>query len=95
MPVDLEAIEESVSIIRLSEIPHEFRTTVYQEGFQQEDFLSIAKWLKGSPRYAIQNFHPQEELLNSAVKMTPYPLETLKKIQESLAPYFGEVILRK
>jgi pyruvate formate lyase activating enzyme len=95
MPVDLEAIEESVSIIRLSEIPHEFRTTVYQEGFQQEDFLSIAKWLKGSPRYAIQNFHPQEELLNSAVKMTPYPLETLKEIQESLAPYFGEVILRK
>ncbi len=95
MPVDLDAIEESVSIIRLSEIPHEFRTTVYQEGFQQEDFLSIAKWLKGSPRYAIQNFHPQEELLNSAVKMTPYPLETLKEIQESLAPYFGEVILRK
>ena len=95
MPVDLDAIEESVSIIRLSEIPHEFRTTVYQEGFQQEDFLSIAKWLKGSPRYAIQNFHPQEELLNSAVKMTPYPLETLKEIQESLAPYFEEVILRK
>lgn len=95
MPVDLEAIKESVSIIRLSEIPHEFRTTVYQEGFQQEDFLSIAKWLKGSPRYAIQNFHPQEELLNSAVKMTPYPLETLKEIQESLAPYFEEVILRK
>jgi pyruvate formate lyase activating enzyme len=95
MPVDLEAIEESVSIIRLSEIPHEFRTTVYQEGFQQDDFLSIAKWLRGSPRYAIQNFHPQEELVDSSVKMTPYPIETLQEIQKSLTPYFGEVILRK
>lgn len=94
-PVDLEAIEESVSIIRLSEIPHEFRTTVFQEGFQQDDFLSIAKWLKGSPRYAIQNFHPQEELVDSSVKMTPYPIEMLQEIQKSLTPYFGEVILRK
>lgn len=95
VPVDLEAIEESVSIIRLSEVPYEFRTTVYQEDFQQDDFLSIAKWLKGSPRYALQNYHPQEDVVDPSVTMTPYSIETLQEIQKNLTPYFGEVILRK
>lgn len=95
MPVDLEAIEESVALIRMSGLPHEFRTTVYQEGFQEEDFHSIAKWLKGSPRYAIQNFHPQEELLAPELKMTPFAMEDLHQIKEKMTPYFGEVILRK
>lgn len=94
-PVDLEAIEESVAIIRMSDLPHEFRTTVFQEGFLDEDFDQIGKWLKGSPRYAIQNFHPQEEMLNPEVKMTPYDSETLEQIKEKMTPFFGEVILRK
>lgn len=94
-PVDLEAIEESVALIRMSGLPYEFRTTVYQEGFNEEDFHSIAKWLKGSPRYAIQNFHPQEELLAPAGEMTPFTVKALEELKEKMTPFFGEVILRK
>ena len=95
MPVDLEAIEESVAIIRMSGLPYEFRTTVFQEGFTDDDFESIGKWLKGSQRYAIQNFHPQEELLIPEVKMTPYQPTDLEKLKEKMTPYFQEVIIRK
>lgn len=95
MPVDLEAIEESVAIIRMSGLPHEFRTTVFQEGFQDEHFESIAKWLKGSPRYAIQNYHPQEDLLVPEMKMTPCSPDKLVELKEKMTPHFGEVILRK
>ncbi len=95
MPVDLEAIEESVAIIRMSGLPYEFRTTVFQEGFADENFESIGKWLKGSQRYAIQNFHPQEELLIPEVKMTPYPPNALEALKEKMTPYFQEVIIRK
>ena len=62
----LSRIEESISLLLTSEIPHEFRTTVTAELHTQKEMLSLGNWLKDlsdqytktefSSPYFLQNF---------------------------------------
>ena len=87
---------KSIDIIKryydLKEIDYEFRTTTVK-GFQNEnDFKLIGEWLKGSPKYYIQNFVNSGNLINKDCSgFTEKELIKFKKIVE---PYFGSVEIR-
>ena len=59
----LEAVEESVELLRRSGWEHEFRTTVVRELHSDEDFLDIAAWLRGEERYFLQAFRDSGDLV--------------------------------
>ena len=61
--VDLNLIQESVSIIIESGIDHEFRTTTVREYHSAEDFGIIANWLKGKSKYFLQHFEDSGNLI--------------------------------
>ncbi len=54
--IDTDAIKESVSILKESDIPYEFRTTVIAEYHNDTTFTEIADWLQGCPAYYLQAF---------------------------------------
>ena len=53
---DTAPVEESVRLLERSGVDHEFRTTLVRELHTAEDLDAIALWLRGAPRYFLQNF---------------------------------------
>ncbi|MFW6107265.1 MAG: anaerobic ribonucleoside-triphosphate reductase activating protein [bacterium] len=56
--VDFAAIEASISLLRESGIPHEFRTTVVPGLHGLDEVLGIARLLGGQERLVLQQFAP-------------------------------------
>ncbi len=65
---DISTVEESIELLRNSEVDYEFRTTVTSDFHTVEDMRSIAQWLQGSPKYFLQNFVDSGMLIDSTCK---------------------------
>ena len=59
----LDAVSESVELLRRSGTEHEFRTTVVRELHSDADFRDIARWLAGEERYFLQAFKDSGDIL--------------------------------
>lgn len=91
--IDVERIKRSVDIIKNSGIQYEFRTTVSKSFHTKEDILEIAQWLKGSRRYALQQFHfSNKQLVNEEFEQ--FTKEELLEIQTEIEKYFEVFELR-
>ena len=94
VPVDLRKIEESVGVIRSSGVDYEFRTTVLPRLLSEADMMKIGQWLKGSRKYAIQQFRSVKTLDASYARERPYSAQDLRNLAEKLKQFFGEVEVR-
>ncbi|MFA6796044.1 MAG: anaerobic ribonucleoside-triphosphate reductase activating protein [Bacilli bacterium] len=65
--IDIERIKRSIDIIKNSGIDYEFRTTAIKEYLTVNDFREIAKVLKGTKRYFIQNFIDSGSVIKSGL----------------------------
>ncbi len=63
--ININDIEKSVELIKNSGIPHEFRTTVTKELHNEEDIISVARWLGEGEKYFLQQFKDSGEILAS------------------------------
>ncbi|WP_338835279.1 anaerobic ribonucleoside-triphosphate reductase activating protein [Neomoorella thermoacetica] len=89
---DLEAIKESIALIKNSRVAYEFRTTVVPGLLEEEDLLAIGQMLAGARRYVLQQFRPAGTLLNPGLReLLPYPETTLDHIAARLQPFLAEV----
>lgn len=92
--IDLERINTSISILRSSNVPHEFRTTVVSDWITQDDIAAIANWLAGAQRYALQQFRAQGCLDPALNQKSPYPVQTLLEMQAIASQKIEHVFLR-
>lgn len=92
--VDVEAIKESIRILRRGRVDHEFRTTVVPELISEEDVKEIARTLTGSKRYVLQQFKPGKTLNPKLRDVEPHPEEVLVSLRDMVAPYLSECKLR-
>jgi pyruvate formate lyase activating enzyme len=92
--VDVEAIRESIRILRRGRVDHEFRTTIVPGILTMEDVREIAKTLTGSKRYVLQQFRPGKTLDPRLRDVEPYPEEALLRLRDEVAPYFSECKVR-
>lgn len=91
--VDIEAIDESIELIRESGVDYEFRTTICKELLSTADILKIAKRIKGSMKYTLQNYRDSGNIL-SGESYTPYKKEELELLIEEIKGYFGKFHIR-
>lgn len=91
--VDLMSITKSIELIKKSNIPYEFRTTVVEEFHEKEDFEKIKKWIGNVERYSIQFFKDSGNILGSL----PLSQPSKQKIFEckSVVETFAEEVLVK
>ncbi|MEG1657621.1 MAG: anaerobic ribonucleoside-triphosphate reductase activating protein [Oscillibacter sp.] len=89
---DAAPVEESVALLRRGAVDYEFRTTAVREFHTAADFLAIAHWLEGAPRYFLQNFVDSGNLVGQGLH--GFTAEELQDFLPPLRPYFGEVGLR-
>ena len=87
-------IKDCIKIIKKSGIAYEFRTTACKELLSYEDIIEIAKEIKGSKKYFIQNFKDAKTVIAGQNKLTSYGTEELTKIKEEIENWFGEFGVR-
>ena len=59
----LDAVRQSVDILKTGGVPYEFRTTVVDELHEPSDFEAIGKWLTGAQQYFLQGFVDSGDIL--------------------------------
>ncbi|MEW6441572.1 MAG: anaerobic ribonucleoside-triphosphate reductase activating protein [bacterium] len=87
-------VETTLGLLRQSGIPYELRTTVVPGLLEREDLVAIGRWLKGAPRYFLQQFRPGRTLDPGLQNLEPYPPDYLKEIAAELAGCFGQCTVR-
>jgi len=86
---DIKKIEKSIEIIKNSVVDYEFKTTFVPTLLKKEDIIEIAKWLKNSKKYYIQQFKNDTPVLSSKLEgIVPYPKEELIDTLEKIKPFF-------
>ncbi len=61
---DITPIEKSIELLKNSGVDYEFRTTVTANFHTLEDIGKISQWIKGTPRYFLQNFEDSGNLID-------------------------------
>ncbi len=93
--VNLKDIKQSIEIIQNNAPDYEFRTTFVPGLLKKEDLLEIAKWLKGSKRFYLQQFKSDIPLLSAKLdNVVPYSREDLITTLEEIKPFFKTCDLR-
>lgn len=106
--MDLSRIEESIAILKSSDIPYEFRTTVVKGIHTVEEFESIGRWIAGCPAYYLQSYEENENCLYRMVQAVEcddvktggadpfgaFSREELEQMAERARKYVGKVVLR-
>jgi len=91
---DIERIKLSVEIIRNSKIPYEFRTTVVPGIHKEKDFEKIAKWIRGSRAYYLQEYRETKILDSNLKKITKGKSIDLEKIKNKIEKNFENFGIR-
>ncbi len=82
--IDLEKIELSIAIIKSSNLPHEFRTTVVPGLHIKEDVAAMVKWI-GANNYKLQNFKPLDAHVNHKFKdVKPFSEQQFNKLKSAI-----------
>lgn len=89
---DPAPIEESIRLLRESGVEYEFRTTAVRELHTAEDVRAIGAWVKGAPRYYLQQFVDSGNLISPGFH--PLPPEAMQTLADAARPFFGQVALR-
>ena len=74
--VDVDDIRTSIDLIKEHAADYEFKTTVIPKFHQKEDIVEIARWLKGSKKYFLQQFKSNTSIISSEI-FSPYSKEEL------------------
>ena len=88
--VDVDAVRQSIRLLRRGNVDYEFRTTAVPGLVDAEDLEEIAKTLVGSKRFVIQQFKPDRTLCPEFEEVEPYSERELRQLQGRIAPYFAE-----
>jgi pyruvate formate lyase activating enzyme len=92
---DKKRIKLSVELIMNNKVPYEFRTTAVPGIHKEEDFLEIAKWLKGAKTYYLQEYREKVILDPRLKKKTKGKTLDLKKIKKSIEKNFKKIGIRE
>jgi pyruvate formate lyase activating enzyme len=87
--VDVDALKESISLIKESGVDHEFRTTIVRSQLTLDDLLEIGGVVQGARRYYLQRFVPSKLNDPSFMKEVSYSLEELEPIRARIAQQVG------
>ena len=82
---DKNFIKESIDYLLENHVDYEFRTTVVKEFMSKEDFIEIAKLIKGAKRYYLQAFRDSGSCIKSGLHA--YSKEEMENFVEILKKY--------
>lgn len=88
----IEAVRDSVDVLRASVVDYEFRTTLCHPLHAVEDMRQIGEWIQGAPRYFLQQFVDSGNLLGSG--MAPLSADEMNQMRDAVLPYVPNTQIR-
>ena len=97
--LSVDNIEESIKILKNSDIDFEFRTTVAPGVHTVGDLEKMARWIGEGvpgrkPKYFLQNFRPGKNIDPEFEDRRPFPSEFFKEAEARIRPYVSEFGIR-
>lgn len=92
-PIDTDAIQQTIALIKASGIDHEFRTTLVKSQVSPADLIEIGQLVQGSPRYALQRFRPGRTLNPQFVHELTYSDEELALLKTTMEQFVTECVV--
>lgn len=89
---DIKIIAQSIQILKKSNIPCEFRTTLVKKLHTEADMRAIANWLPKEIPYYLQCYEENEQVIKPGFH--PPTKETMKRYQDILSEKLEQVYLR-
>ena len=90
-PVNLDAIRESIALIRT--VPHEFRTTIVRGQLEPQDFESIGQMIDGADRFALQYFMPGTTVSPQFGERESFTKEEMDEAQAIMSRYVKKCVV--
>jgi len=88
--VDTSAIKESIGFLLEGHIDYEFRMTVVPFLHKEEDIYEVARYIRGTKRFYIQEFKARNTLNPSYSSIKPFPDDMLIRIKRITAEILQE-----
>ena len=92
--MEFEEAAQSAALLRDKNISCEFRTTAVPGLVDLEDLEEIARLLGPVPRFALQQFRPNQTLDPALAAVNPYPVVWFQEATSILMDWAEEVIVR-
>jgi pyruvate formate lyase activating enzyme len=93
--IDFSNIEKSIEIIKRISPDYEFKTTFVPDLLVKEDIINIAKMLKGSKLFYLQQLKNDSSMLSKKMnEVKPYSTDYLNETLNDIKPYFKNCYLR-
>ena len=92
-PIDLDAIIETIDMLRHSGIAHEFRTTIVRQQLAVDDFEKIGQMVKGARRFALQHFVPGTVLSPQFQHATTFTDQEFLAAQKIMEKYVDQCVI--
>ena len=82
--VDMNKIQQSIDILKASDIEYEFRTT-FSPDLVHDDIRQIAKWITGAKHYSVQQYRTETHL--GELEQKPHSPEYVRQAAEIASAY--------
>jgi len=92
--VDTEKIQESINIIKNSDIEYEFRTTILKTQLSKDDILQIKNLAKGARLLILQKFVPSENLSNNSQDELNYTNDEFENFRKIIKDSVSDCFIR-
>ncbi len=93
--VNLEAIKQSIELIKNSKVDYEFRSTVIQGWHSLEDIVAMARLIDGAKIFVLQKFIPRENLTSiDFLNQTSLSDADLQKAKKECEKWVKKCVIR-
>lgn len=92
--IDIDAVKNSIELIKKSAKDYEFRTTFVKGVHKLKDVNKIGELIKGSKRYYIQNFRKGKTIDPELDSTNSFTDSELKEIKKTLIKYVKNIHIR-
>lgn len=90
--INMDAIYESIDILRSGNVEYEFRTTVVREFHNEKRLVEAAQMIKGAEKYFLQGFIDSGELIGQ--NLHGFTREEMEKLQKAVCTVIPNTQLR-
>ena len=84
--IDMDKLNESIALIKQTDIDGEFRTTLIEEFHTEDDMRKIADWVSGAKHYFVQGYNDAEGCIEHGFHQVPK-----EKAEQYLELFKGKV----
>lgn len=92
VPCDIDKLNQSINILKNSNLDYEFRTTIVKEFHTAADIVTISKWISFAPHFYLQSFKDSGNIIGN--NLHAHDEATLNQFYELALKYNPNIKIR-